>query len=146
MYGDDGGAAGGRQSRYARPDEDGGFDLLEWLDVDPTDGGAHAVTDPGETTDRAVDSGDHGFGFTDWLTSGEGDLAVLEGSGTRDGPPASRSDGLWGLPAGFGASDPPEVRPPMVAMLALFLTAATLAVLTVGGVLPPLGPVTGLPA
>lgn len=137
--------------RSGRPEEVGGFDLSEWLDVDrrvddssletAADGSvATATTTPSDTTER-------GFGFADWLAAGDRALELREAPADGDGSPASQSGESPAVPPpDVGSIYRPEIHPTMVATVALFLTAAVLAVLTVGGVLPPLGPVTGLPA
>lgn len=141
----DRGAADTRSTRAGRPDEFDGFDLTKWLAVD-TSVGSPAEAVPDETASRTLHTSSEGFGFADWLAAGDRALELREAPASGDGSPTSQSDELPAVLPGVGSNDRPEIHPTMVATVALFLAAATLAVLTVGGVLPPLGPVTGLPA
>lgn len=133
----------------AAADNDG-FDLSEWLAVDRVGGAS-----PDETARAMVVDGTDtgtpdptykGFAFADWIAAGDGDLQLPEVSGAVGRVPARSSDDRPAVPYAIPQSYRPAVHPPLAATVALFLTAATLAVLTVGGVLPPLGPASGLPA
>lgn len=136
--------------RPGRPGEHGGFDLSAWLDLDRRVNDLSPGTPPDDsvatTTSTTPDSTGQGFGFADWLATGDGDLELLEASDPvpelQDSATHGSSRGPYGIPADYRT----DVHPTLVATVALFLTAATLAVLTVGGVLPPLGPASGLPA
>lgn len=134
--------------RSGRPEEYGGFDLSEWLDVDRRvdDSSPEMIQDDSvQTATTTPDTTDQEFGFADWLAAGDGDVDPLENPEADPELQASATDDSAPGPSGIPADYRADVHPTLVATVALFLTAATLAVLSVGGVLPPLGPASGLP-
>lgn len=133
-----------------RAAEGDGFDLSAWLEVDPGAGATADVTVPataGDGTDtRRRDSTHEGFAFAEWIADGEGELQLSDPTGVDGRVPGGSIDDPSAVTYAVPPAYRPAVHPTLAATLALFFAAATLAVLTVGGVLPPLGPATGLPA
>lgn len=127
-----------------------GFDLSTWLEVGTGAGGTADVTATatvGEGTDTGPrDSTHEGFAFAAWIADGEGELQLSGPSEVDVRVPGGSTDDPPAVPYAIPQAYRPAVHPPLAATLALFFTAAALAVLTVGGVIPPLGPATGLPA
>lgn len=137
-----------------RTEGSGGFDLSAWLQDHPSaDAAAPREESDGERTESPAvpttgGTDPDGFRFADWLDAGaDGSFEI----GAEDGD-ASTPDGSASTPDGSSrdlnrpaAIRRPDLHPVMAATLALFVTAAALTVLTVGGVLPPLGPATGFP-
>lgn len=125
-------------------DDQGGFDLAAWLDLDQPVRASASETPAVSGT--APNDGDtyEGFAFAAWLADGDTGpwpSAVTEVDGLPAGPVDDASRGLYGVPPDRS----PDVHPMRLATASLFVTAATLTVLTVGGVLPPLGPTAGMP-
>lgn len=127
-----------------------GFDLSAWLEVDSGAGATADVTAPataGDGTDTGPRDATHdGFAMTEWIADGEGGLQLPEPYEVDGRVPGGATDGPPAVPYALPQAYRPAVHPTLGATIALFFTAASLAVLTVGGVLPPLGPATGLPA
>lgn len=125
-----------------------GFDLSAWLQ-DHRSASTAAPREESDAEDAASapelatgGADPDGFRFADWLDAGddssfENDAEV----GAVSTPKSSSRD--RNRPAAIRR---PEMHPVMAATLALFVTVAALTALTVGGVLPPLGPATGFPA
>lgn len=137
-----------RLERRERRDEHAGFVLSEWLNDDGQDDASSARDGSVETRSTAAasttaDASYEGFDIADRLADG---LDRADGVDSVPRTPASTSDGASRGWIGLSGRHRPDIHPVMLATLAMFVTAATLTVLTVGGVLPPLGPATGLPS
>lgn len=114
------------------------FDFAEWLgevEADPTDT---------ERVDPASDLEEYGgFVFGEWLATGETDiepLAVGESEATTAEEPWATEEPAAPTASGLVF----DVHPVKAATIALFVAVAALAVLSMTGLLPTLGPAGGL--
>jgi hypothetical protein len=112
------------------------FDFAEWL------GEVEAATDA-EAADLASESEEYGgFVFGEWLATGETDIEPLAPEASE----ATTAEEPWAAePAAPTASGLVfDVHPVKAATIALFVAVAALAVLSMTGLLPTLGPAGGL--
>jgi hypothetical protein len=114
------------------------FDFAEWLgevEADPADA---------ELVDSASESEEYGgFVFGEWLATGETDIEPLAPEASE----ATTAEEPWATaePAAPTASGLVfDVHPVKAATIALFVAVAALAVLSMTGLLPTLGPAGGL--
>ena len=112
-----------------------GFEFNDWLDTvtspDPTPAATEAAEATADTTSE--------FDFVAWLSADETVDPVELGLVADDSPSLE--------PRAVDSQPPTADRPPVkFATIALFLSVLLLTVLSVAGVIPPLGPADGLVA
>lgn len=132
--------------------EDGRFDFGEWLaageEYDPADvlePGLEGTADAAAVDVEAVAEADHPeFDFVGWLSAGEEyDPATVLGE-DADGTTSDDEATLVAEWASLSQRPSIGIHPVKAATFALFLAMAVVVGLTVGGLLPALGPAAGL--
>jgi hypothetical protein len=119
----------------ADPEEFGGFVFSEWLESEELDVGTPTPSAPEPTAEAAYRE----FEFIEWLESGDSGFEPISISEDPTEPvepttPRPTTGSRLGI----------EPHPAKAATYALFLAVLTLAVLSVVGYAPILGPATGL--